>query len=300
MPPTRRRNIGRRTRASARVRLTRSQQSDSQRAQLNLARRVPIIHRSRGHLNRLAFQYSTVELFLHESVSIGMMNKECQYCDALKFKNEPRGICCVNGKVKLPALNPSLEPLLSLALGTSSRSKHFLKNIQAYNSCFQMTSFGATNIIRDNYMPTFKVISKHDHSNVDIYVDDIYTNPVSEILSSTIQIQGQVYHKIGSSLPCPNSNYQFLRIYFVGDSNVEGSRRCDISPNVRREIVVELQNLLHQKNELVRLFRRALDRMPSDNHKIVIRADEAPAGQHASLEMNFNHVILCFIVEIHS
>lgn len=40
-------------------------------------------------------------------------------------------------------------------------------------------------------------------------------------------------------------------------------------------------NILPSTNELVALFRTALDRMPSDNHKIVIRADKAPAGQHA-------------------
>lgn len=31
-----------------------------------------------------------------------------------------------------------------------------------------MTSFGATNIIRDNYMPTFKVIFLHGITNNDI------------------------------------------------------------------------------------------------------------------------------------
>lgn len=37
-------------------------------------------------------------------------------------------------------------------------SKHFLANVLAFNSCFQMTSFGATSIYRDNFMPTFRVI----------------------------------------------------------------------------------------------------------------------------------------------
>lgn len=94
------------------------------------------------------------------------MNKICQYCKALKFNTETPGLCCANGKVKLPALNPPPEPLLSLVSGTAPRSKHFLTNIQTYNSSFQMTSFGATNIIRDNFMPTFKVISADGVINI--------------------------------------------------------------------------------------------------------------------------------------
>jgi hypothetical protein len=45
-----------------------------------------------------------------------------------------------------------------LIFGTSPTSKHFLSHIQEYNTPFQMTSFGAMKVIRDSFMPTFKVI----------------------------------------------------------------------------------------------------------------------------------------------
>lgn len=48
-----------------------------------------------------------------------------------------------------------------------------------------------------------------------------------------------------------------------------------------REIIAKLQQLLHEHNALVNLFKTALEIMPSDNHKIVIRADKKPAGAHA-------------------
>lgn len=96
-----------------------------------------------------------------------------------------------------------------------------------------------------------------------------------------IQIQGQIYHRVGSLLPPADANYQFLQIYFVGNSNLEIDRRCSINSNMRREIIAELQDLFHNENQLVRLFKTALDRMPSDNHGIVIRADKVPVGQHA-------------------
>lgn len=184
-------------------------------------------------------------------------------------------MCCANGKVKLLALNSPLEPLCSLVSGISPQLKHFLEKIQTYNSCFQMTSFGATNIIRNNFMPTFKVNSETNNINFNTNVDSYKTNP------DPIQIQGQIYYRVGSLLPFLDANYQFLQIYFIGNSDVEINQRCAIGSNIRTEIVEQLQRLFHEENELVRLFKTALDRMPLDNHKIVVRADKTPAGEHA-------------------
>lgn len=96
-----------------------------------------------------------------------------------------------------------------------------------------------------------------------------------------LQIQGQIYHRTGSLLPVPDEDYKFLQIYFMGNSAREVDQRCAHNNSVKRSIVEQLQTFFHQHNELVALFTTALDCMPSDNHKIVIRADKAPAGQHA-------------------
>ncbi|XP_052740613.1 uncharacterized protein LOC128198563 [Bicyclus anynana] len=96
-----------------------------------------------------------------------------------------------------------------------------------------------------------------------------------------LQIQGQIYHQAGSLLPYPDADHQFLQIYFIGDENRELDQRCAIVSNTRREIIRELQRFFHQHNALVQLFKIALDRMPTDNHKIVIRADRTPFGEHA-------------------
>ncbi|XP_039969003.1 uncharacterized protein LOC120780825 [Bactrocera tryoni] len=182
--------------------------------------------------------------------AIGPMDIICTHCNAAKFRGETAGMCCSSGKVKLPALEPPPEPLHSLLTGESPTSKHFLQNIQAYNSCFQMTSFGATKIIRDSFMPTFK-------------------------------IKGQIYHRAGSLIPFADADYQFLQIFFIGNENGQLNQRCNIATGTRREIVLNLQRFLNEHNELIRLFKIALDRMPSDNHRIVIRADKMPMGQHA-------------------
>ena len=140
-------------------------------------------------LNLCAFRYdANYDYSLHPSVVIGKMDKLCVYCSALKFKNETPGMCCAGGKVKLPELHSPPEPLSTLVSGGTSQSKHFLANIRKYNSCFQMTSFGATNIVRESYMPTFNV-------------------------------QGQIYHRAGSLLPLPNADHKFLQIYFMGNTD---------------------------------------------------------------------------------
>ncbi|GBO98381.1 hypothetical protein EVAR_90591_1 [Eumeta japonica] len=93
-------------------------------------------------------------------------------------------------------------------------------------------------------------------------------------------IQGQIYHRAGSLLPVSDSDNKFLQIYFMGNSPQEIDLRCAHNNSVKRSIVEQLQTLFHQHNQLIILFKTALDLMPSDNHKIVIRADKTPAGQH--------------------
>ncbi|GFX22687.1 uncharacterized protein TNCV_2994221 [Trichonephila clavipes] len=203
----------------------------------------------------LAFHYdSNNDYSLHPNVVIGKMDKICIYCSALKFKNETRGMCCASGKVKLPELHSPPEPLSTFLSGVTRVSKHFLENIRKYNSCFQMTSFGATNIVRENYMLTFRV-------------------------------QGQIYHHAGSLLPLPDADHKFLQICFMANSDEQIEQHCHYNAGTRRGIVGALQGLFDQHNELVRLFKTAIQRMPADDYAVVIRADKRPVGQH---ERQFN------------
>ncbi|XP_050057702.1 uncharacterized protein LOC126550363 [Aphis gossypii] len=235
MPPIRRSNLGKRTRNATNQA---NYRSNSQTRE------------ARASLNRAAFSYDvSIDYSNYQCVVIGSMNSVCSHCKALKYKNEANGLCCANGKVKLIPLDPPPEPLYSLVSGIGTDSIHFLTNIQQYNNCFQMTSFGATNVVRENFMPTFK-------------------------------IQGQIYHRAGSLLPVSDSDNKFLQIYFMGNSPQEIDLRCAHNNLVKRSIVEQLQTLFHQHNQLIILFKTALDLMPSDNHKIVIRADKTPAGQH--------------------
>lgn len=207
-------------------------------------------------LQNVAFNYNhAVDYNLHSKINIGNMDVICSHCNARKFRNEAPGMCCCSGKVYLLSRRKPPEPLLSLTSGMTEESKLFLQNIRRYNCCFQMTSFGATKVITEaGFMPTFK-------------------------------IQGQVYHQAGSLLPEPDQNPKFLQIYFTGNNEVQTDQRCENIPGVDCENVKALQEMLQDKNNLVQMFKNALDRMPTDEYKIVIRADKTPAGEH---ERRFN------------
>jgi hypothetical protein len=162
-------------------------------------------------------------------------------------------MCCASEKVKLPKLHSPPEPLSTFLSGVTRVSKHFLENIRNYNSCFQMISFGTTNIVRKNYMPTFRV-------------------------------QGQIYHRAGSLLPLSDADHKFLQIYFMTNSD-EQIEQFHYNAGTRREIVAALQGLFDQHNELIRLFKNSIQRMPADDYAVVIRADKKHIGQH---ERQFN------------
>ncbi|UYV77690.1 hypothetical protein LAZ67_15001947 [Cordylochernes scorpioides] len=70
------------------------------------------------------------------------------------------------------------------------------------------------------------------------------------------------------------------QIYFMGNTDEQINRRCQLHVSTRREIVAELQNLFEQHNELIKLFKTAFEQMPSDDYKIIIKADKTPIGQH--------------------
>ena len=212
--------------------------------------------RTRIDLKKAAFNYDKdCDYRMHRDVVIGPMATLCLHCRALKFQKETPGMCCSNGKVNLPPLAEPPEPLLTYVAGATRESKHFLEHIRKYNSCFQMTSFGATNIVRyGNFMPTFKV-------------------------------QGQVYHQIGSLLPVPEEDPQFLQIYFMDNVEEEIDRRCAFSVATDREIIAELRALFHEHNCLVRDFKSALENARADDLKVIIRADKTPSNGH---ERRFN------------
>lgn len=258
----------RRQEQQARSAMRRNAETSPERLQRQaIERNRRVQSRERIQLNMAVFNYDpNYDYENHPNVTIGQMDKICQHCQAMKFAKESPGMCCSNGKVKLMPVNEPPQALLKF-FGSDPLSKHFLGEIRKYNSCFQMTSFGATRIASmPGYMPTFRV-------------------------------QGQVYHTIGSLLPAPEHDRKYLQIYFMGNEQQEIDRRCAVIPGARRAIVTDIQRLLHEQNQLVRLFKTALDQMPADEYRVVIRADKAPANEHAGRfnAPTFNEVAIVMV-----
>lgn len=89
------------------------------------------------NLKNMGFKYNAnYDYNIHPTIEISKMDILCIHCGALKLKNESRGMCCGNGKVKIPLLRRAIGPLLSSLSGETPNSKHFLKNIREYNSTF--------------------------------------------------------------------------------------------------------------------------------------------------------------------
>ncbi|KAJ8730634.1 hypothetical protein PYW08_002047 [Mythimna loreyi] len=181
---------------------------------------------------------------------IGALEEVCAHSQALKWKGEPKGMCFASGKVRLECMQDPPDLLRVLLNGEHSKSSHFLKNIRAYNSAFQMTSFGAKQIIEGGFMPTVKV-------------------------------QGQVYHQIGSLWPTDNP--KFLQIHFVSDFDEQANLRSRYIPNLDSGLVRGLQSMLHNVNPHISNFKVALASVPEnerDRFKFVISADRRPIAAH--------------------
>lgn len=182
-------------------------------------------------------------------------------------------------KVKLLEIETPPGPLNGLLIGTDTDSILFLKSIRIFNSCFQMTSFGATYIIRNNsangkqFNPTFK-------------------------------IKGQIYHKVGSLQPMQNEPHRFLQIYFMGgeDSGSPLTTRVDarydsfnLNSLFSRRIVGELDVLLNEHNALLKIFKSHMHKLQSDNHAIVINPDKTAAGEHTFVDLM--HLLVTTLLE---
>lgn len=240
--------------------------SDAQRMQ-RLRGHITINHdentvcdSSNGVVNWLdaAFSYDPIKSYsTSKDVTIGQMNKICNFCNAKKWTDESPGMCCTGGKIKLPALeNPPIF-LHQLLTEKSTRANGFRNKLWKYNAAFMMTSFGADKDLTERGFCT------------------------------TYKIQGQCYHKIGALLPSSGEQSKYAQVFFMGGSEQEADQRCLLNPGVDHEIILGLQQMLHDTHPYVRSLKFAKEFMESDtiNYKLVIHADKKPSGEH---ERRFN------------
>ena len=81
----------------------------------------------------------------------------------------------------------------------------------------------------------------------------------------------------------PNESPKFLQIYFMGGEDERVDARCaynNFDSFFARRIVRNLDALLNEHNELLKIFKSHMHKLQSDSHAIVINPDKTPAGEH--------------------
>ena len=196
--------------------------------------------------------YPWISLGLHHH-TLGNMTYKCSECGAMMWLDERVNksvrlpvfsTCCAKGKVILPPLQKLPSSLDILLTGTDPRSRTFRQKIRMYNSALSFTSLGAK-------------IDQQVTGTSGVY---------------TFRIHGEMYHKIGSLLPDSETQPQFAQIY-IYDTDHEIQNRSNIMPGLDLSILTELQQMLHDINPYVNIFRQAgnlLKHNPSLDLKLVI------------------------------
>ena len=75
----------------------------------------------------------------------------------------------------------------------------------------------------------------------------------------SFRIQGQVYHLIGSIVPTQGESHKFAQIYFINNEESEVATRSAIVSGLKPDIIRGINQLLHQTNHYVELFKVARD-----------------------------------------
>ncbi|XP_059156649.1 uncharacterized protein LOC131941421 [Physella acuta] len=192
------------------------------------------------------------------SADVGHMDKICAHCRAYRLHGETANFCCMSGKVNMANLPPLPHELQRLFSSDQPDAREFRKNIRQYNCLFQMTSFGGK----------------------EVFSQKRGWNP-------SVIIQGQIHHYIGSLIPEPHKQAQFLQIYFL-DPHDRVKLRMDILENggIQRSIVELLEGVFRTYNPYVRSLTLANEQIKDiPEARIVIDPNRRPSQEH---ERRFN------------
>ena len=191
--------------------------------------------------------------------SIGYMDVECQYCGALKFSREASTTCCSEGKISLEPFPRPPEDLMKLWIGEDAKSRLFREHSRMVNNAVCLSSLKVK-------LRTF------------------------QRFSPSIVFQGRVQHRAGALLPADGETPRFAQLY-VYDPVMETTQRfenmvipssmSDRQKSILRDLLQNVQDVLHQVNPFVQDFKQIME-IPEEEiteGKIVISA-KTPANEH--------------------
>ncbi|XP_021974699.2 uncharacterized protein LOC110869784 [Helianthus annuus] len=172
----------------------------------------------------------------------------CEVCyaklwDAEKGSGRKEGgkichmLCCGYAKVVLPDYKSATPYYKSLFMSNDNESRHFLKNIQRYNSMFAFTSMGG------------KVDQTVNTGNAPF----------------CYRISGENYHSIGSLVPENGGKPKFCQLYIYDTENELAIRSSDdassstSSDETDNKLIQQIKAMLDTNNVLVKIYRMVRD-----------------------------------------
>ena len=165
---------------------------------------------------------------------LGPMNIQCPECRALHFDCEKLskstrarkrfGICCLEGKVQLPALPQWPQELQRLY----ENNRDFVHNIRQYNNTFAFTSLGV----------------------------EVDRHTVQGPGPAAFRIHGGLYHLMGSLLPRENEVPSFAQLY-IHDPHEAVAIRQQRNGNLNADVLRELNDMLFNHHPYVQVFKHA-------------------------------------------
>ncbi|XP_073036918.1 uncharacterized protein [Primulina eburnea] len=175
----------------------------------------------------------------------------CIHCQDVLFHGESSQFCCRNGNTNLDHI-PSPIELQELYAADNEEGRHFRRFIRAYNHVFSFTSMR-------------------------VNIDESLTSGTHGIY--TFRAQGSIYHSIGSLLPNENCRTRYMQMWIV-DTDHDIDNRLNENPDLRRELLLKIQNILDQHNPFVHVFRQIGKCEDIPNCRLIIRQQKPNEHQY--------------------
>ena len=188
--------------------------------------------------------------------SLGDMNILCPFCHAFHWSSEqlaassdlnPKfGMCCYQGKIILPPLQPVPDVLQHLFDGQDHVSKDFRYHIRNYNSALAFTSVGR--ILDDS-------INRARGPNRGPY---------------TFKLRGELIHRAGSLLRPEGHVPMYSQLYIIDAAEALRYREDNhYNADLDTFVLRDLQDMLFRKHPAVGHYKQAIEltrHMPPDQH----------------------------------
>jgi len=172
--------------------------------------------------------------------NLGMLAVICPYCHAFHFDyeklrsswvNHPKfGMCCLQGQIQLPSLQPLTGILYNYLTGDNYSSREFRNNIRQYNVVFAMTS-------------------------VRVKIDKSVTRQSDPYC---FKIQGELHYLTSALLSYSNHSPIYTQIYILDTAEQLNVRRLN-NRNLNSVVIDNLQTMLLDTHPYIGYYHHAYE-----------------------------------------